>query len=273
MTRRSVLASGAFSAAAAPVLAQGRPSGYDPRASAEGQIKLLAALDGSPVYWTYSGLIYAVLPERRPQPILAISGGQASQARRRADGSYRASGAILTFFRDVNTGAFLESYDNPFTGVRTAVAANILTGGGLIYPADGSSAFAEGQIAAAAVAPDGFKASDPSKALGVVRWSVTGPSVMLMTDRSWNVARQPQLEAQTQVADRAAFFDPKVVRLPTSFTATTIIPWMAWMGMGNRAGHLMWHSSGQKVFSVNDMDPEYLAHAGDRIEVLTTPRT
>jgi hypothetical protein len=94
---------------------------------------------------------------------------------------------------------------------------------------------------------------------------------MLMTDRSWNVALQPQLEAQTQIADRAAFFDRKVVRLPTSFTATTIIPWMTFMDMGDTPGHLVWHSSGQKVFSVNDMAADYRAHAGGLIDTLTTP--
>ncbi len=277
LSRRDVLTSGVLATASAAASSSAiaapshLPAGYDPRTSSEGQIKLLAALDGSPAYWTYSGLIYAVLPGRHPQPILALSGGQASRVTRRTDGSYIATGSILTFFRDVNTGAFLDSFDNPLTHKRDRVEPNILTGGHIVYPADGGSASAEGQIMAATVAPDGFKRSDPAKPLGVVRWSVIGPSVMLMTDRSWSVATQPQLEAQTQIGDRAAFFDRKVLKMHASFTATTIMPWMTWMDMGETPGHLMWHSSGEKVFSVEEVPADYRAHAGSKLDVLTTP--
>jgi hypothetical protein len=267
------MAAGAYTAAATPILAADADSSYDPRQTAEGQVKLGATLDGSPAYWTYSGVVYAIQSGKRPLPILSLAGGQSSWATRRADGSYRVSGAILTFFRDLETGAFIDAFDNPITGKRNLVKPNQLSGGGVVYPADGSSARAQGQIKSAVVAPQGFKASEPEKALGAVRWSLAGPSIMLMTDRSWNVALQPQLEAQTQIADRAAFFDPKVTRLPTSFTATTIIPWMTFMDMGDAPGHLVWHSSGQKVFSVDDMAADYRDHAGSKLDILTTRPT
>jgi hypothetical protein len=271
LSRRHFLASGLLGAAGTEAMAGPSGGAHDPRLTAEGQVKLQATLDGSPAFWTYSGVIYAVVPDKRPLAILALAGCQSSWARARSDGAYGVAGAILTFFRDVRTGAFLESFDNPLTGRRNPVKANILSGGSILYPADGSSARAQGQIKAAVIAPRGFQASDPARPLGAVRWSLAGPSVLLMTDRAWNVAVQPQLEAQTQIGEAAAFFDPRVRRMPASFTATTIIPWMTWMDMGGAPGHLVWHSSGQKVFSVDDLPADYRAQAGDRLGILTTP--
>jgi hypothetical protein len=274
LSRRGVLAASLITAAgevSSPGLAAAGERGHDPRLTAEGQVKLGATLDGSPAFWTYSGVIYAVLPDRRPLPILSLSGCQSSWATALGEGDYRVAGAIVTFFRDPGTDAFLDVFDNAFTGKRNRVSPNILRGGALIYPANGASAHAQGQINAAVIAPRGFAPSDPAQALGSVRWKVAGPSIMLMTDRSWNALAQPQLEAQTQSADRALFFDPRVRRLPARFTATTIMPWMTWMEMDGIAGHLVWHSSGEKLFSLDDLPSDYRNHAGSQIDILSTP--
>jgi hypothetical protein len=185
-TRRRLLLAGAAGATFA------RPASAfavgDPRDSAVGQVKLVAALDAAPVYWSYSGVIYAVRPAVRPVPILRLAGCQASWSEPKADGAFKISGAIMTFFRDIDTGAFLKTFANPFTKMHNTVQANVLSGGAVIYPADGGSARLAGQIRAGVVAPKGFNATDPNQALGAVRWSVVGQSVFLMTDRSWNVA-------------------------------------------------------------------------------------
>jgi hypothetical protein len=240
----------------------------DPRASADGQVKLAATLDGSPAWWLYSGVIYAVRPKTHPVAILAISGCEAHWAHRRADGSYIMTGALVSLFRDVETGAFLDVFENPFTGKRNSVAPNLLSGGGAVFPADGSSAHAFGRITDAVIAPRGFAASDPEKPLGGVRWSTYGSSIMLMTDRSWNVAEQPQLEAQTQSADRTDFFDPRLRKIPARYTATTIIPWLTWMEMPDVPGHLVWHSSGEKAFSLDALPEDYRTRAGALVERL-----
>jgi hypothetical protein len=276
MSRRDLIASGVLAAglgAAGAAVGAPPPMIDDPRSTAEGQIKLGATLDGSPAFWVYSGVIYAVRPGLRPLPILTLAGGQSSWAERQPNGDYVVRGAILTFFRDPDSNAFLDTFDNPLTGKRNAVKANTLSGGGLIYPADGSSARLDGAVKAGVVAPKGFKAADPHQALGAVRWSEIGSSVMLMTDRAWNVAVQPQLEAQTQFGDRDAFFDPRVRKIKASFSATTIAPWMAWMEMGDALGHLVWHSSGEKVFTVDDMPADYRRRAGSRLDLLATRPT
>jgi hypothetical protein len=270
LSRRGLIAWATAGAAVAQAPAAARHSGYDPRATAEGQVKLTATLDDTPAFWAYYGVVYAISPQQRPAPILAVSGCQSHWATRQPDGSYRIAGVTLSFFRDLETGAFLDAFDNPLTGGHNSVKPNLLSGGGVVYPSDGSSARAEGHVGDAVIAPKGFGESDPRRALGGVRWRVIGDSVMLMTDRSWNVAVQPQLEAQTQSCDRGAFFDPKIRRMSARYTATTIIPWMTWMEMGDAPGHLVWHTSGEKLFSVKRIPADYRARAGDLMDKLAS---
>jgi hypothetical protein len=272
LSRRSLVIAGAAGAAAlgrTPAQAAGNAD-HDPRLTAEGQVKMGATLDDTPAFWVYSGVVYAVRPEQKPLPILALSGCEAHWPKAQPDGSFRVAGATISFFRDVESGAFLDTFDNPITGKRNVVKPNVLTGGAAVFPADGSSVRAEGQIKSAVIAPGGFRRADPRQALGGVRWSVIGPTVMLMTDHSWNVPVQPQLEAQTQTADRAAFFDPAVRRMPARYTATTIIPWMTWMDMAGAPGHLVWHSSGEKGFSLDLAPADYRARAGSFMDLLST---
>ena len=267
ISRRRLIASATASLTVAGRAAAGQ---YDPRSTAEGQIKLGATLDGTPAWWIYTGLIYAVRPNMRPVAILGIAGCESQWAEKRPDGSYVVSGVTASFFRDPATGAFLDGFVNPLTGKRVSAKANVLSGGGAIYPADGSSARAYGHIKDAVVAPGGFAPSDPNKPLGAVRWDILGDSIMLMTDRAWNVPVEPQLEAQTQMADRNDFFRQGLGRLPARYSATTIVPWMGWLEMGDIPGHLVWHTSGEKVFSPGRVPADYRARAGAVMDQLTS---
>jgi hypothetical protein len=269
LSRRTLLLAAGASGIALPTLADS--VSQDPRLSAEGQIRLSASLDGSPAFWIYSGTVYAVQPGLHPRELVRLSGCQSSWAERLEDGSYRVSGATLTFFRDCRSGTILDYFDNPITGRRNKVVANFLSGGALRYPADGTSARAEFRPATGSViAPNGFGAADLQKPLGLVRWQVMEQSVLLFTDRSWNVAVQPQLEAQTQSGDRADFFDPALRRMTARYSGTSIMPWMTWLEMADIPGHLTWHSSGEKSFSLDGLEADYRAHAGDRLDRLAS---
>lgn len=269
LSRRSVLI-GATGLASARLLGSAAAIGDDPRQSAMGQAKLNATLDGSPAFWAYAGTIYAVRSRVRPVPLLALSGLQANWAMRQADGSYRLAAPLLSFFRDVDSGAFLDVFVNPFTQMRNPVRPNFFAGKGYaVYPADGSAMRISGKIDATESAPQGFKPAEPS-GIGRVLWSETRDSIVLNTDQFFNVQLQPQGEAQTRTADRDRFFDPRVKRLPARFSATTISPWLAWMDMGTAEGHLVWHTSGEKVFSVDDVPADYRVRAGQSLEALTS---
>jgi len=273
-SRRSLLVTAAGLATVplcGPPLAAGAVVSTDPRTSAEGQVKLNATLDGSVAYWPYSGIIYAVRPRARPLPLLAVSGCQANWAAHQPDGSFLLAAPLVTFFRDIDTGAFLEYFDNPFSGARNEVQPNLFVGKGYaVYPADGSAMRITGNIGAAESAPHGFKTANAQAGVGRVVWSLGRDTVVLTTDQFFDVATQPQAEAQTRTADRRAFFDPRVRQLPARFSATTISPWLRWMQMGEAEGHLVWHTSGEKVFSITALPADYRTRAGSLLDHLTT---
>jgi hypothetical protein len=242
---------------------------HDPRSRAEGQVKMVASLDDGAAYWSYAGVVYAVRPNLRPLPILRIAGCQVHWTRPESDGAYRMKAKTLTFFRHAESGAFLDQYDNPFTEKRNLVRPNIFSGkGGAIFPADGTAMRLMGTVDASESAPRGFSPGDSHRGLGRVEWSLTHDSSVLLTDHAFNVQVQPQLEAHTRTADRSQFFDPRVKRLPARYAATTITPWLAWMEMGATQGHLVWHTSGEKVFSEDRLPEDYRVRAGAMLEQL-----
>ena len=263
LTGLGMLVSAAFSGRSHANASANSRASTDLRKSAEGQIKMTATLDESPAFWSYEGLIYAVRAHERPRAILAVSGCQSQWAQRQSDGSYRLGAALLTFFRDPDSGAYLERWDNPYTGKRNEVKPNIFAGGGhAIYPADGGGMRIGGQIAASESAPQGFKPADARAAVGRVTWTQSAELVTLSTDQAFDVKAQPQLESQTRTAARSAFSDPRVKRLPARFSATTVSPWLAWLAMADTEGHLVWHTAGEKHFDLKSLPDHYLHRAG-----------
>lgn len=266
LSRRAVLGGTAALAAASTVAA----APGDPRSSAEGQIRMEACTDGHPAVWSYSGFIYAVRPGERPRAILALAGGSTNWARRDPNGDWRLRGATMSFFRDPDSGAFVETFANPFTGKTTEVRPNILSGGGMRFPADGSAARFVGRSRAGETTPRGFNLADPDRPLGRVDWIETADTVMLLTDHAFEVPVQPQLEARTIFADRTAFYDPRVRRLPARMTTSTITPWLRFMATPDAPGHLIWHCSGEKLFDVAALPADYRARAGSLLDNLIT---
>lgn len=238
--------------------------------SADGQIKMEACLDGHPAIWSYSGFIYAVRPDERPRAIFGIAGASANWATRQSDGGWRMTGATMSFFRDPESGAFLDRFANPFTGRSAEVRPNILSGGAMSYPADGGSPRFIGQSRAGETTPGGFNHADPSRPLGRVVWARTAQSVMLTTDHAFEVPVQPQLEARTIFADVRLFDDRRLERMPARFVTSTIVPWLRFMDMAGAPGHLVWHCAGEKLFDVANLPLDYRARAGGLLDVLAT---
>ena len=41
------------------------------------------------------------------------------------------------------------------------------------------------------------------------------------------------------------------------FTATVLMPWLPWMDMDDVEGHTLWHASGVKLDSIDQLPEEY----------------
>ena len=58
-------------------------------------------------------------------------------------------------------------------------------------------------------------------------------------------------------ADVAQFNDPKLPRIEGVFSSTVTMPWLNWMEMDDRQGHLLWHAAGAKLASVDALPAYY----------------
>ena len=71
----------------------------------------------------------------------------------------------------------------------------------------------------------------------------------------------PRLQRQTMFAPSKAFLDERADSIPAVFSSTVFMPWLKWMDMGDQVGHLVWHASGVKLGSINELPDEYRRRA------------
>jgi len=243
--RRHVL--GGLALAPALTHVPARPSG-EPRRDATALVRLQGSLDPRVVSpWWYDVAVYAVIDRSAPVLMLRAEGCETYMMRREADGQYRARGATVTAFKHADDESWIDWFDNPVTGARNAVHPNILTGGAFVYPADGSVPLP--------VTRGGATTS------GWVRWLESGPMVGCMMERKSTGAWQPYMETASIWTTAAALRDGSASVDDATFASTFLAPWPAWMEMGDRPGHLLWHSTGRKLRSLDDLPPRYRARA------------
>ena len=251
-----MLGTGAVAGAALsapPSFAQG---GYDPRKTSAGLIKLEAYADGRPAPWWYIGTIYAIRERTRPLPLFRFEGTETYWARPKAGGDAEMSARTLTFFRDIRTNAFLDSYTNPLNGKTNAIRPNLMSGDSY-FPADGGAPRPMGVHAPSEIQPLGSAPADPNNPIGAFQWVVSGDMILRIGDRGGNGLVQPGMEAQSTFGDARAFFDPKVRDIDARFSSTTLTPFMGWMNMPDEPGHLVWHASGRKMNNFDEIPRDY----------------
>jgi len=76
---------------------------------------------GAPAYGSFHGTMFAVVGDRRLQPLFGYTGTGVMQCKHLKNGSVRMRGKETGFFTDLASGDVLDCWDNPFTGKRVEV--------------------------------------------------------------------------------------------------------------------------------------------------------
>lgn len=213
--------------------------------------RMTASLEERDVPWWYDGTIFGVVPGENPRPLVKFEGMELYWLRHLPGGDYELTGNTVTFFRDVDTGEFLREFANPYTNVRNAVPAAVQGGG----PGRGFNYSVRG------IRFTPLLDKLPEATL-VLDWTFT-------RDRAWlhNHTRYPpglpppRWQQQTMFATLADFTNPRLASVPVTFGSTVFMPWLKWMEMGDRAGHLVWHAGGAKLGSIDELPREYRERA------------
>jgi hypothetical protein len=223
-------------------------------------VRMTASLRERDVPWWYDGTIFAVVPGEHPRPLLKYEGMELYWMRHLPDGAYELIGNTLTFFRDVDSGAMLSEFRNPYTGAVNQVLPSVQGGG----------------------AGRGFNYS--VKGIRFTRLLEQIPEQPLTLD--WTFARDmvwlhiwtryppgmppPRWQQQTMFASQKDFLNPRLDSVPVVFSSTVHMPWLKWMDMGDRPGHIVWHAGGAKLRSIDELPSEYRRRAEQEYPAMLT---
>ncbi len=217
----------------------------EPSAVWRDMVRLMMSTKSEEVPWWYTGRIYAQVGEQEPLHLFNLEGTEIYWTRELADGSFAISSRTLTFFRDKDTGEMIREFANPFTGKANKVTPNIL--GGKENTVFSSRGWGYKSIAE--------KGGDLEP--WMIEWHRSGDLAWLTSSR-FSRTIKPLMEAMSIFCDPEAVLDPAVASVPAHFTSTYLSPWQGWLDMEGQAGHLVWHSTGKKLASIDEVPAEYL---------------
>jgi len=229
--------------ALADVISQTVPDLTRPQVNLESMLRVQASLQEEDVPWWYDGTIYGIVGESEPKPLVRFKGWEVYWVRPLGDGSYELTGHTVSFFYDLESDAPLKTFQNPYSGELNDVTAAVQGGGagaGFNYSVNG-------------VRPTKFIDQMPDKPLRL-QWSSARDTIWMHAETAYPPGLpQPRKQRQTMFAPVADFVDEKVLNLPTLFSSTVFEQWPKWMNMADRAGHVIWHASGAKLRSIDDL--------------------
>lgn len=212
-------------------------------------LRMSASLDPEDCPWYYNGTIFGIVGEEAPRPLYTFRGMEIYQTKKLDEGKYFFTGGTVSFVTDVESGDWLYKYENPYTGKTNDVPAAVQGHNperGFNYSVNG-------------VEPNWAADKIPDKPLKLW-WTAAGDYVWLHNETVYPPGLPPpRKQRQTNFARRDHFTDPSVRKIPAMFSATFFSPWPRWMEMGDRPGHTIWHASGAKLNSVEDLPPDYYA--------------
>ena len=212
-------------------------------------LRVSASLDPEDCPWYYNGTIFGIVGEEAPRPLYTFRGMEIYQTRKINDGNYFFTGGTVSFITDLETGDWLYKFQNPYTGKTNDVPAAVQGHNperGFNYTVNG-------------VEPNWAADRIPDNPLKLW-WTAAGDYVWLHNETVYPPGMPPpRKQRQTNFSRRDHFTDPSVRKVPATFTSTFFSPWPRWMEMGDRPGHTIWHASGAKLNSVEDLPPDYYA--------------
>ena len=224
----------------------------------EGNLRSLVRMQGSAreedVPWWYNGTIYGVVGESAPRPLFTFEGMEMYWMRQldgERAGEYELIGNTVTFFRDLEMGAMIDRFKNPYTGQVNQVQPAVQGGGagrGFNYSVKG-------------IRPTAFVDKMPEKPISL-NWSSARDQVWMHNETVYPPGLPPpRKQRQTMFVGRKDFLNDEIDALPSVFSSTVFMPWLRWMDMGDRPGHVIWHASGAKLESIDQLPSEYRQRA------------
>lgn len=255
-SRRTVV-QGALSAAAVaalPTLAAA--ASLDPKSPKDMTLlyrKLLYRSDDGIVWWWLKGPKIGQV-EATLTPLFTINVGTVQRVRVRPDGGFDLTSLEMVFLTDVETGAPLSSWRNPYTGETLPVKMTPVGPTTVPYAADNSR-----------VLPTELGGSRLEATSRIHAPEIVNDDVFLRAEsraRVFSPGRTAPFEVNdltTYHGSLAELSDPGVTMASATAFFAEVTGWQRWMKMGDRPGGLTSRSSGAKVKSYGEMPAAWRA--------------
>jgi len=221
----------------------------DPVAQNRAYVKMIGSTAPERVIFKTRGVVYAVEPSG-VTALFGIRGAEQSWWRPLDDGSFHSFTGVLTFYTDLETGDFIDNFDNPLTGENVVLTPSFIRHKeGVIYTPQGHYFPSMKKLF-----PDFYK-DKPLK----LDWVRDGDRIRLHGSANLPPSLpQPNQESASIFADASEVLDPSLSRANATSSGWNIMAWARYLNMGARPGHLIWHFDALKVDNPDDLGLDYL---------------
>lgn len=207
----------------------------------------------------YFGVIHAQFSDGMTKPLVGFEGLEHTRFIPQADGSYNMIESMVTYFTDLATGEYIDTFDNPLTGRTNQPVSNYAAGESYNFSASGITP----------LFGDGY--TDPGTGMAL-RWFRSADRIWVQYDRTYPDNWWKASELISFEGSISEVFDSTVTGVEAAFSSTTILPWFAWLEMENAPGWTLWHANGFKMRSLNDLPERLRDHlAKHHPQALLTP--
>ncbi len=202
-------------------------------------VKVRSSLDGTQTFLPWTGSIYSFVPGEPKKRLFKIVGMNVSRCIADTDSSWNFTSRELTYYLDPNTGEILHKWENPWTG-ETLTVVHVANN-----PVEGY-----------------FKGTFPA----YVNGDITTFMFDLFPSYANPLAEDPRFvdyspnptyqaaELFKMTVPTADLLNPELPSVSQLFVSWDRIgPWLPWMKMGNKAGHLIYSATSLKVNGFTDL--------------------
>lgn len=228
--------------------------------------KLRGSIDGTTVMWWMKGVRFGVVDEI-VTPLFGMLIGSFQTMQPVEGEGYMLNMLELSYFTDLETGAVLDTFVNPYNGKLCEVPEQRLGPYPVMLKTDG------------VVLPDIPAFGDIDLTTRVGPAIVHGDDVWIRDDSTVKVdSDHPMMGKHTYnelVTYRGKLSDinnPDLPSAPAEIMFQSVTSWRAWYQADDVDGHTTARANGTKIYNLEDFPPEYLAAARERHpEIIADP--
>ncbi|MGE5658048.1 MAG: DUF1838 domain-containing protein [Actinomycetota bacterium] len=214
-------------------------------------VKVRSSLDGTATFLTWDGAIYSFVPGEPKRRLFKIVGMSVSRCIAVSENAWKFTSRELTYYLEPNTWEIIHRWENPWTG-ETVPVVHVANN-----PVQGN-----------------FRGNFPAKVeedytTFVFDLFPTYPNPLAEDPKFIEYSPNPTYQAAELFklsVPTEDLLNPEIASVSKLRLAWDRIgPWLPWMKMGERTGHLIYSATGLKVKSFEELPPLLQAEINSRV--------